>query len=246
MKSESCLKTFGTGNQSSLATAMKKTPLLLIPFCLLLSPFFLYACTTDAYEKGTGKYSQMLADMAEVTVNDQKQATSFVTDDGDRYMLIPTVTAQWIQTSDTIYRAIIYYTPKSEKMAEAVALGSVPTLRPREHWRFQNLPQDPIGMESVWVSRSGKYINMGLLVKSGQTEAEDQKHTLGLAQDTIIKYPDQRCTAVYRLLHDQGGVPEYYTDRRYVSILLPDDRPDTVILSVQSYDGLLTKTLVVK
>ena len=57
----------------------------IIPFCLLT--FLLFSCETDSYEKGQGKYSLMMADMGEVTVNSDKQVTAFTTDDGDSYTL---------------------------------------------------------------------------------------------------------------------------------------------------------------
>ena len=82
---------------------------------------------------------------------------------------------------------------------------------------------------------------MGLLVKSGHTDEEAATHTIAMAQDTIITHANQRRTAIYRLLHDQGGIPEYYTNRHFVSILLPQDKPDTVTLTIQTYDGTLSR-----
>ena len=71
--------------------------------------FLILACETDSYEKGEGKYSLMQADFAELTVNSQKEAVAFTTDDGDSYQLESPFTVKWIETPDTVYRAIIYY-----------------------------------------------------------------------------------------------------------------------------------------
>ena len=48
----------------------------IIPFCLLT--FLLFSCETDSYEKGQGKYSLMMADMGEVTVNSDKQVIRLI------------------------------------------------------------------------------------------------------------------------------------------------------------------------
>ena len=219
-------------------------------FLFTLLPFYLFtffcACTSDAYEKGTGTYSLMRTDLAEATIDGEKYAVSLVTDEGDSYTLSPKYQGKWIQTADTTYRVIAYYNPHDDGTAEAVAFGVVPTLIPREQWKFKTQPQDPVGVESAWVSTNGKYLNMALLVKSGHTDDEDASHIIALAQDTVITHADQRRTAIYRLLHDQGNVPEYYTNRHYVSILLPQDRPDTVTLTIQTYDGTLTRQFPIR
>ena len=219
-------------------------------FLFTLLPFYLFtffcACTSDAYEKGTGTYSLMRTDLAEATIDGEKYAVSLVTDEGDSYTLSPKYQGKWIQTADTTYRVIAYYNPHDDGTAEAVAFGVVPTLIPREQWKFKTQPQDPVGVESAWVSTNGKYLNMALLVKSGHTDDEDASHIIALAQDTVITHADQRRTAIYRLLHDQGDVPEYYTNRHYVSILLPQDRPDTVTLTIQTYDGTLTRQFPIR
>ena len=217
--------------------------------CVFLSMsvliFLLSACTTDAYEKGTGRYSLMHTDMAEVTTDSEKLAVSFVTDDGDSLALAQAFAAPWFLTGDTIYRAIVYYNKNDDGTAEAKNISSVPTLKPREHWRFLRQPQDPVGMESAWMGHQGKYLNMGLLIRSGKTTDSTAIHKLALAQDTIYTHANAKRTAVYRILHDQGGVPEYYTDRYFMSILLPA-RLDTVELHVQTYDGPLVRRFAVR
>ncbi len=214
---------------------MRKLLAFLLPVCLLC------ACETDSYDKGEGKYSLMQADFAELTVNSEKQGTQFLTDEGGQYRFVTPVTASWIQRPDTMYRAIVYFNEKDGGTAQAVAVGQVGVLRPVEHWRFKELPQDPLGVESVWLTRNGKYINLGLLLKNGRVEDEEGTHAMALCQDTVMKNPDLTRTAYYRLLHSQGDAPEYYTNRRYVSIQLPQDRPDSVRLSIDTYKGTLEK-----
>ena len=219
-------------------------PFSLLPFFLFtLLPFFLVGCESDSYDKGEGKYSLMQADFAELQVDAQQQAVSFTTDEGAAYTLVKPATAQWIQTADTVYRALIYYNKVDEARAEVVALGNMPTMRPVPWWRLEEeMPSDPVGLESSWVSRGGKYLNLGLLLRTGQVDGEDGIHTIGVVQDTVLLNDDRTRTAVYSFRHDQSGVPEYYTNRRYVSILIPDSVPlDTVRLSIVTYDGLQQK-----
>ncbi len=204
--------------------------------------FLLFAsCETDSYDKGEGKYSQMQGDFAELTINNQKQVVSFLTDEGEQYKTATLVSSSWIERPDTTYRAIIYFNKTTQGEAEVVAVGQMGVLHPITHWHFKEQPQDPLGVESLWLTRNGKYINMGLLLKNGHVDDSEGVHALGLSLDTILVNPDQTRTAYYRLLHSQGDAPEYYTNRRYVSILLPQDRPDSVRLSIETYTGTLEK-----
>ena len=198
----------------------------------------LIGCTTDSYDKGEGKYSLMQAELVDLTVNGQKEGIAFVTDDGARFTLTPSVVASWIQTADTVYRALLYFNKISETTAESMSLGAVPTLRAIHHWQLKEQPEDPLGVESGWLSKNGKYLNLGLLLKTGQEEGNDGTQKIALAQDTIRLNDDQTHTAYFRLVHDQSGVPEYYTSRRYVSILLPDTvQLDTIRLTLPTCEG---------
>lgn len=204
----------------------------------VLAILALTACTTDSYDKGEGKYSLMQAELVDLTINGQKEASAFVLDDGSRFSLTPPVTASWIQTADTVYRAVLYFNKLSETTAESVSLGSVPTLRAIHHWQMKEQPEDPLGVESAWLSKNEKYLNLGILLKTGQAEGNDGTQKIALVQDTIRINDDQTRTACFRLLHDQLGVPEYYTSRRFVSILLPDTvQLDTIRLTLPTYEG---------
>lgn len=221
--------------------AMKK---YILPFFLL--PLLLFSCETDSYEKGQGKYSLMLADLGEVTVNGDKQAAAFTTDDGDSYTLTAPATVQWMQTADTTYRAIIYYNKVEGGQAEPVGFSSVPTMQPVEHWRFKETTQDPVGFESAWLAKNKKYINLGLLFKSGYVDDAIGHHLISVAQDTVLVHADQTRTAYYRFLHGQNEVPEYFTTRHYVSILLPQELPDTVYLSILTYTETIERRFALK
>lgn len=212
----------------------------------LILTMALFSCTTDSYDKGEGKYSLMQADFCELAVNGEKQGVSFQTDEGESYLLKTPITTKWIETADTTYRAILYFNKVGDATAEAMAAGAVVTLHPIEHWRFKDEMQDPIGYESGWLSKNGKYLNLGLLMKTGRIDDEELPHSIGLAQDTVYTYDNGRSAAYYRLLHSQNGIPEYYTNRRYVSILLPQQCPDTIHFSMQTHEGLIDRTFITR
>ncbi len=213
---------------------------------MYISIFFLLGCETESYEIGQGKYSLIQADFAELSVDAQKQAIGFITDEGKQYKFSSPATASWINRPDTIYRAIVYYNKVDDRTAEKVSMGSMGVISPIEHWRFKKSPQDPLDIESVWLAKNGKYINMGILIKNGRVDEEEGVHTIALCTDTILVNSDKTRTAYYRLIHDQGGAPEYYTNRRYLSILVPKDCLDTIRLSVKTYNGIYEKILPLK
>ena len=225
---------------------MRRRRFIILSFLYFyIAAMLMAACETESYETGQGEYSLLQADLCELTVNSQKQGASFVTDDGNSYALNAPYTAKWIETPDTTYRSLIYYNKVDASKAELVSIGEIPTLIPHEHWKFDEQKQDPLGLESVWLSKSGKYLNMGLLIKTGRIDDQELPHTIGLAQDTLLTHPDGHRTAYYRFLHSQNGIPEYYTNRRYVSILLPSEqRPDTIHLQIETYDGPLERIFI--
>lgn len=222
---------------------MGKTVVIIYSMLLVVA---LASCTTDNYDKGEGPYSAMHSDFSELSTDANKQAVSFVTDDGDSYRLSTPLSAAWIATADTTYRTVIYYNKVEEGSAQVLQLSLVPTLIPTAPEEFECMPQDPVGFESIWLSRSKKYINVGLLLKNGRDEAgKEGVHIIGLVCDEVRQNADGTHTACYRLLHDQGDAPQYYTNRHYISILLPEERPDSVQLTIQTYDGVEVRTLSV-
>ena len=89
------------------------------------------------------------------------------------------------------------------------------------------------------MSKNGKYLNLALLLKNGRnSEGGETTHVISLVHDGTRQNSDQTQTACYRLLHDKRDAPEYYTNRHYVSILLPsNNRPDSVELTIKTYQG---------
>ena len=187
------------------------------------------SCTTDSYEKGDGKYSLMQGDFVEAKVNAQRQIVSFSTDDGDEFDLSEPYTDKWIKTADTLYRCMLYYNKVENKKAELVSIGEVPCPRILTLAELKkDLRTDPVKFESMWLSKSGKYLNLYLQLKTGVTDDTTAVQQLAFISDTLIVNPDQTTIRHITLHHDQNKVPEYYSTKAYVSLLTDSIAADSI------------------
>ncbi len=216
---------------------MKKLFRLLVIITVNCQLSTLISCTQDAYEKGEGEYSLVRGDFAEAVVNSSKQVTKIVTDDGDELFLTSPYTAKWIVKADTTYRCMLYYN-KVEGKAEIVSMGQVPcaTVYPLSQFD-KEFKTDPVKFESTWMSKTGRYLNLSLQVKTGTADDTAAVQSLAVVSDTLITHPDGKQIRSLILHHDQGNVPQYYSTQVYFSI--PTDRidADSVRISINSYDG---------
>jgi hypothetical protein len=202
---------------------------------------FVTSCEQDLYDKGDSEYSLMRADFVEAFVGNDKQVGYVVTDDDVRLQLTTPYTAQWIQRSDTTYRAVLYYNKVGEK-AEAIALSRVSTTQIRKPGEFKSGDKtDPLGMASVWLSGNKKYLNLCLILKTGAVEDDKVTQTLGIIGDTIVADEGGRRTYQLRVFHNQGDVPEYYSQRVYFSVPLDALEVDSLQLSINTYKGVVSK-----
>ena len=211
--------------------------------------YFSRSCTQDNYDKGEGKHSQMMADFVEAGVGNDKRINYVVTDEGDSLIAYPRFTAKSIETADTVYRAILYYNrvknDKGQDAVEAIGLSLVPTLIPQRSTNTQPiaLQTDPVKFESIWLARNKRYVNVSIILKTGQPDTEDARQTITLVADSVQTYTDGRRTLCCKLGHDQGGVPEYYSLQRYFSIPVSRIDADTLRLSINTYEGPIVKVL---
>ena len=216
---------------------MKKLFRLLVIITVNCQLSTLISCTQDAYEKGEGEYSLVRGDFAEAVVNSSKQVTKIVTDDGDELFLTSPYTAKWVAKADTTYRCLLYYN-KVDGKAEIVSMGQVPCVRVYPLSQFdKEFKTDPVKFESTWMSKTGRYLNLSLQVKTGTADDTAAVQSLAVVSDTLITHPDGKQIRSLILHHDQGNVPQYYSTQVYFSI--PTDRidADSVRISINSYDG---------
>ena len=203
-------------------------------------------CTQDAYDKGEGEYSLLRGDFVEAQVNTSKQVVSIMTDDGDLLSLAEPYSAKWIAKADTFYRCMLYYNKVEDHhgstIADVISMWQVPCPRVMPLNEFdKEIKTDPVKFESMWVSRSGKYLNMSLMLKTGSTDDSTAVHQLAVVCDTVISK-----SMFLRLHHDQGGVPEYYSTNAYISIPTSQLPADTITITLNTYEGLVQKQFVLK
>lgn len=211
----------------------------------------LTACTSEAYDSGDGQNSYLTADLVLLRTFPDKSVRSALLDDDTELLFSNPFAQEWLARPDSVYRALLYY-DKTEATTDAAAgngttaktivrarsVRPVPVLSPVEAAKVDAMRTDPVGFESLWMSKNKSYINLSLLLKSGKAEGDEALHALGVVSDGTTTDAAGSRTLHLTLYHDQGGVPEYYTVQQYVSIptqLL--EEADTVEITLNTYNG---------
>ena len=202
----------------------------------LLTLVTITACTQDSYEKGEGAYSQMMAELADAHVNSDKRVDYVDTDEGERLVLSKSASASFITKSDTTYRVSFYYKKVDDK-AESLAMGRVSVLSPLPAKDIKDMKTDPVRIESMWIGESKKYANLSLYLMTGATDSDSLRQVLGCRRDALVTNTDGTRTLRLTLYHNQGDVPEYYSQRVYLSIPIKGIKADSVCLTVNTYEG---------
>lgn len=222
-------------------------------------PIALTACTSEAYDSGDGTNSYLTADLVLLRTAPDKSVRSVQLDDGRELRLSNPFAKDWIERPDTAYRALLYYdqmsarsdaavgtNPNSIPVVRARSVLPVPVLRISAAADVDNILTDPVGFESMWVSKNGSYLNLSLLLKSGKAEGDTSLHTLGVVSNGTTTDADGHRTLHLTLYHDQGGVPAYYTVQQYVSIPTQFfEDADTIELTLNTYNGKKVVKVVV-
>lgn len=219
-------------------------------FPLTIAFIFLTSCSNDAYETGDSRYSYLRTDFAEVRTDAQSQLVSAITDDNISLAFSKVAKASWAKTADSTYRALLYYnigdTTAMPMTVEPIKIDQVYVLQPQSFDTTVKSNTDPIGFQSAWISKNNKYANMTLTLKTGQAEDTKLQQRIGLACDSIVERNGKK-HFFYRLIHDQGGIPQYYSQTIYISIPLNGmNEGDALFVKVNSYDGVLTKCFMPK
>lgn len=204
-----------------------------------LAVLLLAACENDSYKTGDGRYSYLQAEMVEAYTADEHVVDHVVTDEGKQLQLQPTLTAQWTAKADTVYRAWLYYDySEGATSVKPRTASPVSVLRPIQTTRPDTLRTDPLTLVSAWRSTSGKYINLRLAVKTGTADdGETALQTIGVKCDTTTVDGGERFT--FTLLHNQNGVPQYYTSTAFASIAIDDRaRAGEITIRVNTYQGV--------
>ncbi len=199
------------------------------------------ACQSDSYETGQGPYSLMQADFVEAHTSALGLMDRVETDESHVFSLAQPQEVKWATTPDSLYRALLYYEKANDSVARTVSISQVPTLHPKQLKPEETLCTDPVKFESMWISANGKYLNLGLYLKNGSTQGDSLHHTVGMIRESETTDGDGKRTVSLRLYHNQGGVPEYYSSRYYVSVPCKEIDADSVVVTINTYNGAVER-----
>lgn len=217
---------------------MKKTATLLLATAALGAS--MAACSIDAYDKGEGENSLLTADFVEAHVGSDGLVDYAVTDQDERLTLDTHKQVKWMEKADTAYRAVMYYDKTGPATASLVSMNRVGVVKPvPKDSLSEGMKADPLQLESAWMGKNGKYVNLRLRMMTGETDDEKAVHTLGLVCDSINK---GNTNAHITLYHDQGGQPENYSAVTFVSIPTDAVSADSITLYVNTYEGTTIRT----
>ena len=214
----------------------------------LLLSVALASCTTDAYDKGEGKYSLMRGEFVEAYADEYKHIPYITTDDGELLPLLQDFTANWVTTADSTYRCRVYYNKVTQldgsTKADIISMGLLPTFKLLPAEKFEDgVKTDPVHFESIWKSKTGKYINLSLRLMTGVADDDEAVQSLGMVDDGTVTRTDGKRVRCLRLYHDQGNVPEYYTTKAYSCFALEDIDADSVQVTLNTYKGTIVRCI---
>ena len=210
-------------------------------------PVLLAACTSETYDTGDGTYSYLRADFAELHTGDDKYVDWFNTDDDNKLYVEEPFTKSWITMADSLYRALVYYNMETsdddDSTVSVISVSQIPVLNILSSAVLGELVTDPVTFGSVWLSKNKSYINIGFSLMTGTADDDGAVQSVGIVSTGIEILDDgTKCTCL-TLYHDQGDVPEYYSSQQYISIDVDDITTPSVKITVNDYDGTVTKTL---
>lgn len=204
----------------------------------------LVSCSNDDDDYG---YAEMTAEICDVYTSSAKTLAYAIADDDSRLNFQTTLAASWATKTDTVYRALLYYNKvHDEAFVQPVAAERVMFLAPvaaTEEKEWMDV-MDPLSLDAAWYAKNGRYLNLRLSVKSGNTEDDKQKQSLGLVCDTVMTSAQGR-KYCYRLCHAQNDVPTYYTVEVFASVPTDDVlKGDTLSLTVPTWGGVVVKNYI--
>ena len=217
---------------------------LLTMVAAVMSLLIVSACEHNFYETGDSELSYLHTDFVEAHTNELSAFASATTDDGVQLTLKPAIKELWATKGDTTYRALLYYNKVENGVTSSFAISPVAVLRPHSALDFPIVYTDPVGFESIWISKNHKYLNLTLTLKTGKTEDKKAIQNLAIVCDST-KHLSSGGRAFYlRLHHHQNGVPEYYSRRIFTSIPLNGfKQQDSIYLSINTYKGKINKQI---
>ena len=213
--------------------------LLVVAFGLMVS------CTVEPYESGDTSLSYLKAEMVDMHVVG-RGVRSIVTDADERLSMSSSyVLPENMEHRDTTYRMMLYYNKEGNKPIELKSLRRAYVMKPSDKQSSLTLNDDPVKLVSAWKAQNDTYLNLSLGLMVGNAEDDEAVHKLGLSVDTVETTVDGSKTYYLTFHHDQGSIPEYYTQTVYLSIPLKDYATgDRICIKMNTYSGWIEKSFV--
>jgi hypothetical protein len=207
-----------------------------LSYILLLGIALMASCTHASYDTGDGEYSHLRTDYVNVEVKDQL-IQSITTDDGTALNINPGFKVI-TNPKDTTLRWLLYYNKvNNSDPIEIVSHSNMTLLKVKDASEVE-MKTDPVTVNSVWVGKDRKYLNLNIGLKMGTTESENNLHFVGMV---CTKTEDG--ITYYTFYHDQADIPQYYTQ----NVLLTVDcaKEKIIDLTINTYNGTWHKQFIV-
>ncbi len=213
-----------------------------LPVLFLFAALLMSACMDD---DNNPAYSDLRADFAMIQTNSSAMTVGFTTDNNEYKTLSEPKNISGARP-DTTYRALVYYYETGQSTAELYGFTLVTVRDPQDEEKFDAVKTDPVGLQSVWISNNGSYINMCLNLMNGAASSSDTNTQML----DIVRSSDEEHGGITKLTlyHDQNNVPEYYSSTIYLSIPVEGNfnEGDTVNLVVNTYnEGEVSKIFTI-
>lgn len=211
-------------------------------FHIMMIGTLLVGCQQEAYDSGDTSLSYLKAEMVNMRV-EGVTLKSITNDEGKSLAFPPSLKLERPVARDTTLRWMMYYNMRRDGCIELVKAEQVYVLEPMAAHEEKEYRTDPVVLTSAWLSPNGKYVNLSLAVRTGVADDEKAHHTIGLVSDSVVVGQDFRRRSFVTLLHDQSGLPEFYTSTVYLSIPFDAYRSgEEINIDVNTYKGKVRRT----
>ena len=207
---------------------------------LLLLPVLTLFCSCEDADEDDYRYPSVRTDFACIATDGKGRIEHLLLDDGSCYPV--RLTQDFLESyddgptykRDTLYRLLSVYelvsTAQNDTIADLYALGSIISQVPTPLREDEELHQDPVYLQSIWLS--GGYLNFVLEVK-----ALNGKHSIGFVDTTPEAMHGKEFTFYHRVIDDV----ESYRQKLHGSIPLSPfhdclQQGDTLRFVVNTYD----------
>lgn len=216
---------------------------------MLIALAMLTACESESYDTGDSSYSYMKADLCEALTNGNGIVETVRLDDNTEWTLSKSISADWMEQVDTLYRALAYYNEvenaKGEARMDLVSIDQVPVVSPILVDSIKEMKTDAVDLVSLWKGKNGKYLNFRIQIKSGKIADDAVSQSLAIVETARLKSP-KGSMSYLTLYHDQGDVPEYYSQTVIFSLPVSSVAADSMTVNIQTYDGIYSRSFSCK